>query len=393
MATALRAGLIGLGMMGRHHARVLRELDGVDLVARRRPRPATRTASPAAAPVLPDVDDAHRARASTTPSSPCPTGLPRGGRARARRRPACTRWSRSRSRRRRRVARRHRRGVRRPRVWSARSATSSGSTRRCRTLRAPARGRRARRDLPDRHPAAGPVPRRGSPTSGSSRTSPPTTSTSPPGSRSSRTLGLARRPPTSSGREHEDLVAVVGAARRRHGHQPPGQLALADEGARHRRHRRARRVRRRHAHRRPHVLRQRHGPTPSGTPSSTFRGVTEGDVTASRSPSASRCASSTRRSATRCSGEPADIVTMAQGLATVAVAEALLRSAQDGHDRDAAAVGVMRPLRVFAALPRERLGGRGSRVVIASRLFPSEPAAAAYRLGALAGALADRGAR
>lgn len=30
---ALRAGLIGLGMMGRHHARVLREMDGVDLVA------------------------------------------------------------------------------------------------------------------------------------------------------------------------------------------------------------------------------------------------------------------------------------------------------------------------------------------------------------------------
>lgn len=29
----LRAGLIGLGMMGRHHARVLRALDGVDLVA------------------------------------------------------------------------------------------------------------------------------------------------------------------------------------------------------------------------------------------------------------------------------------------------------------------------------------------------------------------------
>jgi UDP-N-acetylglucosamine 3-dehydrogenase len=28
----LRAGLIGLGMMGRHHARVLREVDGVDLV-------------------------------------------------------------------------------------------------------------------------------------------------------------------------------------------------------------------------------------------------------------------------------------------------------------------------------------------------------------------------
>lgn len=31
--TALRAGLIGLGSMGRHHARVLRQLEGVDLVA------------------------------------------------------------------------------------------------------------------------------------------------------------------------------------------------------------------------------------------------------------------------------------------------------------------------------------------------------------------------
>lgn len=30
---ALRAGLLGLGAMGRHHARVLRELDGVELVA------------------------------------------------------------------------------------------------------------------------------------------------------------------------------------------------------------------------------------------------------------------------------------------------------------------------------------------------------------------------
>ena len=32
-APTLRAGLIGLGMMGRHHARVLRSLDGVELVA------------------------------------------------------------------------------------------------------------------------------------------------------------------------------------------------------------------------------------------------------------------------------------------------------------------------------------------------------------------------
>jgi UDP-N-acetylglucosamine 3-dehydrogenase len=33
MSRALRAGLIGLGRMGRHHARVLRELPGVELVA------------------------------------------------------------------------------------------------------------------------------------------------------------------------------------------------------------------------------------------------------------------------------------------------------------------------------------------------------------------------
>lgn len=32
-STPLRAGLIGLGMMGRHHARVLRQIDGVELVA------------------------------------------------------------------------------------------------------------------------------------------------------------------------------------------------------------------------------------------------------------------------------------------------------------------------------------------------------------------------
>jgi len=31
--TVLRAGLLGVGMMGRHHARVLREIDGVELVA------------------------------------------------------------------------------------------------------------------------------------------------------------------------------------------------------------------------------------------------------------------------------------------------------------------------------------------------------------------------
>lgn len=55
MPDSLRAGLLGVGAMGRHHARVLRELDGVDLVA---------IADPAGDPngvagelaVLPDID-------------------------------------------------------------------------------------------------------------------------------------------------------------------------------------------------------------------------------------------------------------------------------------------------------------------------------------------------
>ena len=33
MIANLRAGVIGIGAMGRHHARIMRELDGVDLVA------------------------------------------------------------------------------------------------------------------------------------------------------------------------------------------------------------------------------------------------------------------------------------------------------------------------------------------------------------------------
>ncbi|WP_298868699.1 Gfo/Idh/MocA family protein [Microbacterium sp.] len=33
MADSLRVGLLGIGMMGRHHARVIREVDGVELVA------------------------------------------------------------------------------------------------------------------------------------------------------------------------------------------------------------------------------------------------------------------------------------------------------------------------------------------------------------------------
>jgi predicted dehydrogenase len=52
---ALRAGLLGVGMMGRHHARVLRELDDVDLVAIADPAGDPHGVS-GALDVLPDID-------------------------------------------------------------------------------------------------------------------------------------------------------------------------------------------------------------------------------------------------------------------------------------------------------------------------------------------------
>lgn len=51
---ALRAGLLGVGMMGRHHARVLRELDGVDLVGIADPG-GDRHGVAGSLPILPDI--------------------------------------------------------------------------------------------------------------------------------------------------------------------------------------------------------------------------------------------------------------------------------------------------------------------------------------------------
>jgi predicted dehydrogenase len=58
---ALRAGLLGLGMMGRHHARILHDLEGVELVAVADPGgDPHRVAGPL--DVLPDIDALIRAR-------------------------------------------------------------------------------------------------------------------------------------------------------------------------------------------------------------------------------------------------------------------------------------------------------------------------------------------
>ncbi|MGV1003186.1 MAG: Gfo/Idh/MocA family protein [Candidatus Nanopelagicales bacterium] len=54
---ALRAGLLGLGMMGRHHARVLASLDGVELVGVADPTGGVAGAAPAGVPVVGSLGD------------------------------------------------------------------------------------------------------------------------------------------------------------------------------------------------------------------------------------------------------------------------------------------------------------------------------------------------
>jgi predicted dehydrogenase len=61
MGDVLRAGLLGVGMMGRHHARVLREVDGIDLVAIADPGGDPHGVG-GALPVLPDIDALLEAR-------------------------------------------------------------------------------------------------------------------------------------------------------------------------------------------------------------------------------------------------------------------------------------------------------------------------------------------
>ena len=68
----LRAGLIGLGAMGRNHARVLNLLDGVELVAIMDPAP--NATGPAGVPVVPDLDQLLAKRLDYAVVA-CPTAL------------------------------------------------------------------------------------------------------------------------------------------------------------------------------------------------------------------------------------------------------------------------------------------------------------------------------
>ena len=129
MMANLRAGLIGLGMMGRHHARVLASLDGVDLVGIADPTggvPAPpRTGSRSSALARGAARPGHRLRDGRHPHPVPPrhgAGPGRGRGPRPDREAADHRHG---------VGARDRGGVRRRRAGRRGRATSSGTTRRC----------------------------------------------------------------------------------------------------------------------------------------------------------------------------------------------------------------------------------------------------------------------
>ena len=322
----LRAGLIGLGMMGRHHARVLGSLDGVELVAVADPAGDPHGVA-GGRPVRRQRRGAHR-HGHRLLHGRRADGVPRGGRPRARRGRRARAGREAAGRRRRRAHAGSPTPSRRA-AWSARSATSSGTTPRCRRLAARLADRRPRRRLPDRHPPPGPVP----------------------GAHRRRRRGQGPRHPRHRPHRLGDAAAVrlrlradgapqrprargprrrSSAARRRHRHQPPGELA---------------RRRSRSASPSSPASAARSSPTPSradltfyanGTVATEwdaiaqFRGVSEGDVIryAFAKPEPLRTEHEAFRDAVL--GKESDIVTMRQGLATVAVAEAVLATATTG---------------------------------------------------------------
>lgn len=56
MTAKLRAGLVGLGSMGRNHARILATLDGVEFVGAADPRPDASFLGASSAPIVPDLE-------------------------------------------------------------------------------------------------------------------------------------------------------------------------------------------------------------------------------------------------------------------------------------------------------------------------------------------------
>ena len=131
-----------------------------------------------------------------------------------------------------------------------------------------------------------------------------------------------------SGRTHEDLVTVNGRARRRHRHQPSGELAVFDERTGHHGDRRARLPDRQYALDRAVVLPQRLGHDFAHR-GPRFHGASEGDQI--RYAISKREALSAELEAFRDAilGKPADIVTLRQGVDTLKVADAILAASRN----------------------------------------------------------------
>ena len=154
----LRAGLIGLGMMGRHHARVLRDARRRRAGRRRRPRRRPARRRRRSLPVLPDVDALIAAGIDVAVVA-VPTGfheevalaLAAAGVHTLVEKPIAE------TRRGRRAARR---GLRGRRAWSARSAHRALQPRAASACATRLEDGRARRGLPDHHARQGPFPAR-----------------------------------------------------------------------------------------------------------------------------------------------------------------------------------------------------------------------------------------
>ena len=156
-------------------------------------------------------------------------------------------------------------------------------------------------------------------TSASSRTSRPTTSTSCAGSAARPSSASPPQTQHRMGREHEDLVLATGRLESGDQLQLRRRLALADEGAPHAGPRRARHARGRHADRRPDLLRATARSTSEWAATQSLRGVSRGRHDALRA-GAPRAAAGRARGVLR----PARgrrrrrrVVTLAEGLETV----------------------------------------------------------------------------
>ena len=254
----LRAGLIGLGMMGRHHARVLAVVGGVDLVAvaDRRATPRGRAGLRRACRCGGVDRRRHRLlrRGGAHPPSitASPWGWPPQGYPRWWKPLAATSAG----------GRRHRRRLRRwPGSWLI--ILSSGynpALQQAPRGSRPVVGRRVPGGDPPGRSLSG-ADRRCRSGEGPGHSDIDLT----PGSPNSGTPVSRRRPPPPFGPAARRPGGDHRAAQRRHRDEPSGQLAVADEGTPHRDHRREGAFVADTFVSGPDVLRQRLGPHPMGS--------------------------------------------------------------------------------------------------------------------------------